>query len=183
MDVRRRIDFRAIGATTSTSSASATGLAVDDRPRAGRGPADRVAAPSVTSSRSRSPGTTCRRNLARSTPRSATRARGGPVAALEQQQRRHLRQRLDHQHRRHQRRAREMALEELFVDGDVLDRHQPLAPARARRRRRRAARDSGTQRRSRTPGMSRRSPLPGGLAGCSRRFRRRAGLAASRLGE
>ena len=46
-------------------------------------------------------------------------------AARRQQQRRHLGERLDHQHRRHQRRAGKMPLEELFVDGDVLDRHDP----------------------------------------------------------
>ena len=84
--------------------------------------------PSVTSSRSRSPGTTCRRNLASSTPRSARRApSSGAVSAIEHQHRRHLRQRLDHQHGRHQRRAREVSLEEFFVDGDVLDRHEPPA--------------------------------------------------------
>ena len=49
------------------------------------------------------------------------------VLALQQQNRRHLRQRFQHQHRRHQRRARKMSLEEFFVDRDVLDRDQPAA--------------------------------------------------------
>ena len=43
------------------------------------------------------------------------------------QQRRHLSERLDHQHARHQRRAGKVPLKELFVDGDVLDRHDPAA--------------------------------------------------------
>ena len=41
--------------------------------------------------------------------------------------RRDLGQRLDHQHRRHQWRAGKVPLEELFVDGDVLDRHDPAS--------------------------------------------------------
>ena len=49
------------------------------------------------------------------------------VVALQQQDRRHLRQRLEHQHAGHQRRAGKMSLEELFVDGDVLDRDEPPA--------------------------------------------------------
>ena len=49
------------------------------------------------------------------------------VFALQQQNRRHLRQRLEHQHAGHERQAREVPLEEFFVDGDVLDRDQPLA--------------------------------------------------------
>ena len=52
---------------------------------------------------------------------------GRRVLALQQQDRRHLRQRLEHQHAGHQRRARKMSLEELFVDGDVLDRDEPPA--------------------------------------------------------
>ena len=50
--------------------------------------------------------------------------RGSPI---ENQRRRHLGQRLDHQHRRHQRRAREMSLEVVFTDRDVLERHEPVA--------------------------------------------------------
>src|SRR5688500_4418953 len=46
---------------------------------------------------------------------------------VEQQQRSGLRQRLDHQDRRHQRLVRKMSLEKIFVDGDVLERHQPLS--------------------------------------------------------
>ena len=45
---------------------------------------------------------------------------------IEQQQRRRLRQRLDHEDRRHQRLVRKVSLEEVFVDGDVLERDQPL---------------------------------------------------------
>ncbi len=51
-----------------------------------------------------------------------------PPLALEQQHGGHLGQRLDHQHARHDGSAREMALEELLVDRDVLVRDQ--APAR-----------------------------------------------------
>ena len=49
------------------------------------------------------------------------------VLAVQQQDGRDLRQRLEHQHARHQRRAGKMPLEELFVDGDVLDRDEPPA--------------------------------------------------------
>ena len=49
------------------------------------------------------------------------------AVAVEQQDRRGLGQRLDHQHARHQRRAREMALEEVFADRDVLDRLERAA--------------------------------------------------------
>jgi len=45
---------------------------------------------------------------------------------IDQQQRRRLCQRLDGEDCRQQRLAREMSLEEIFVDGDVLERHQPL---------------------------------------------------------
>jgi hypothetical protein len=45
----------------------------------------------------------------------------------QQQNRRHLRHRLEHQHRRHQRRAGKMSLEEVFVDRDVLHRNQTPA--------------------------------------------------------
>ena len=41
--------------------------------------------------------------------------------ALQQQNRRHLRQRLEHQHAGQRRRAREVALKEFLVDRDVLD--------------------------------------------------------------
>ena len=50
-----------------------------------------------------------------------------PVHFIEQQQRRRLRQRLDHEDRRHQRLVRKMSLEEIFVDGDVLEGDQPLS--------------------------------------------------------
>ena len=84
-------------------------------------------APSVTSRRRRSPGTTWRRNLAPVHAAQRDVPVGMPGALLDEQQRRHLRQRLDHQHSRQQRRAREVALEELFVDGDVLDGDEALA--------------------------------------------------------
>ena len=45
--------------------------------------------------------------------------------AVAHEQRRDLRQRLDHQHARHQRHPGKVPLEELFVDGDVLDRDDP----------------------------------------------------------
>jgi len=47
------------------------------------------------------------------------------LLAVQQQHRRHLRQRLEHHHARQHRRARKVSLEEFFVDGDVLDRNQP----------------------------------------------------------
>ena len=50
-----------------------------------------------------------------------------PSGACTEQQRRDLRQRLDHQHARHDRRAGKMSLEVIFADGDVLDGDEPLA--------------------------------------------------------
>ena len=44
---------------------------------------------------------------------------------VHEQDGRHLRQRLDHEHAGHQRRAGKMPLEEIFVDGDVLDGLDP----------------------------------------------------------
>ena len=96
-------------------------------PPPARAPAARAARPSVTSSRSRSPGTTCRRNLASLTPRSvharvrraASRSRSRTAATCASAS--------IISTAGHQRRAREMALEELFVDGDVLDGDQPPA--------------------------------------------------------
>ena len=52
--------------------------------------------------------------------------RGRRLRTVEQQHRRHLRERLNHQHSRHQRQAREMSLEEFLVDGDVLDCDKPI---------------------------------------------------------
>ena len=49
------------------------------------------------------------------------------VGAVDQKQRGHLRQRLDHEDAGHQRCAGKMPLKEIFVDGDVLDGDQPLA--------------------------------------------------------
>jgi hypothetical protein len=49
------------------------------------------------------------------------------IGAVDEQQRRHLRERLDHQDARHQRRARKMSLEELLADADVLERDEALA--------------------------------------------------------
>ncbi len=46
---------------------------------------------------------------------------GRRIVALQQENRRHLRERFQHQHAGHQRRARKVALEELLVDRDVLD--------------------------------------------------------------
>ena len=97
---RARADrSRRVGVTTSSSSASttvcpstsATAVAFTSGPRV---------APSVTTSFSRSPGTTCLRNLAPSTPRSCTPRPCAP-GELEQQERRGLGQRLDHEDRRH----------------------------------------------------------------------------------
>ena len=51
---------------------------------------------------------------------------GRRPSRVEQQQRRRLRQRLDHEDRRHQRLVRKVSLEKIFVDGDVLERDQPL---------------------------------------------------------
>ena len=47
--------------------------------------------------------------------------------ALEQENRRHLGQRFEHQHAGQRRRPREVPLKEFFVDGDVLDGHEPPA--------------------------------------------------------
>ena len=49
------------------------------------------------------------------------------AGTIEDEHRRHLRQRLDHQHGGHQRRAGEMPLKELLTDGHVLHRHEPVA--------------------------------------------------------
>jgi hypothetical protein len=46
---------------------------------------------------------------------------------VKEQQRRCLRQSLDHEDRRHQRLVRKMSLEKILVDRDVLERHQPLS--------------------------------------------------------
>ncbi len=54
------------------------------------------------------------------------RARGRARAGgLRQENRRHLREGLDHQHARHQRSAGKVPLEKLFADGDVLVRDDP----------------------------------------------------------
>ena len=45
--------------------------------------------------------------------------------ALEEKRRGHLRERLEHQHARHQRRAGKMPLKEVLVDRDVFMRDQP----------------------------------------------------------
>ena len=50
-----------------------------------------------------------------------------PPLALEQQDRRHLGEGLDHQHPRHDGGTRKMALKEVLVDRDVLVRHQARA--------------------------------------------------------
>ena len=55
------------------------------------------------------------------------RALGGAPFALQQQNRRHLRQRFEHQHAGQRRRARKVALKEFFVDGDVLDGDETAA--------------------------------------------------------
>ena len=73
------------------------------------------------------PARPCCRNFALFTPRSQTREVAGALAALEDQDGRHLGQRLDHEHAGHQWRARKVTLEELLVDGDVLVRDQPVA--------------------------------------------------------
>ncbi len=53
---------------------------------------------------------------------------GRTLLALEQKDRGHLRQRLEHQHAGHQRGAGEMSLKELLVDGDVLERQPGAGP-------------------------------------------------------
>ena len=50
---------------------------------------------------------------------------GRRVLAVQQQHRRHLRERLEHHHARQHRSARKMPLEEFFVDRDVLDGDEP----------------------------------------------------------
>nr|GEU28237.1 hypothetical protein [Tanacetum cinerariifolium] len=52
---------------------------------------------------------------------------GRHARGLERQQRGRLRHRFDHQHARHHRLVREVAVEEFFVDGDVLDGGDELA--------------------------------------------------------
>ena len=52
-------------------------------------------------------------------------AAGRRLAGVHEQDGRDLRQRLDHQDARHQRRAGKMPLEEILVDRDVLDGHDP----------------------------------------------------------
>ena len=49
------------------------------------------------------------------------------ILALEDEDGGDLRQRLDHQDRRHDRHAGKVSLEEFFVDGDILERHEPVA--------------------------------------------------------
>ena len=49
------------------------------------------------------------------------------AGTIEDQHRSHLRERLDHQHGGHQRRAGEMPLKEILTDGHVLHRHEPVA--------------------------------------------------------
>ena len=110
--MRRRIDLR-LSHGPPARGPPRPPLAIDLRRRLGTHDRPRRRS-SDTSRRRRSPGTTCLRNLALSTPRSVT--RDAPA-----EQRRDLRQRLDHQHARHDRRTREMPLKELLVDGDVLD--------------------------------------------------------------
>ena len=58
-------------------------------------------------------------------PGTAGRSRRG--RAVENQEACHLRERLDHEHARHERRAGKVALKEFLVDGDVLDRHDAAA--------------------------------------------------------
>ncbi len=50
------------------------------------------------------------------------------AASVQNQRRRELRQRLDHEHGRHQWCAGEMSLEIIFADCDVLECHEPVAP-------------------------------------------------------
>ncbi len=49
---------------------------------------------------------------------------GRAVPAFQEQHRRHLRQRLEHEDAWHERRPRKVPLKELLVDGDVLDRDE-----------------------------------------------------------
>ena len=83
--------------------------------------------PSATSSRRMSPGTTPRRKRPLSTPRSDTVAVEPGASWSSRSTRGRLRQRFDHQHRRHQRLARKVALEELLTDGEVLGGDEPAS--------------------------------------------------------
>ena len=130
MHVRGRID---IAPRRRQRPAAALLRRPADRPRRpspAPSPAANGSARAVTSSaadrRARPAGGTSRCSRRAAHPR-----RRWCAGALEQQDRRHLRQRLDHQHRRHQRRAGKVAREELLVDRDVLDARRPARRARA----------------------------------------------------
>ena len=124
---------RAQGVDVGRGHASPPGAGAAPRPRARRPPAPRpwkrTRSPRRwtrrTSRRSWSPGTTGRRNFASSKPttRISTAARVG--SGLEQPDAGGLGERLQDQHPRHHRRAREVAGEEVLGPGHVLDRHQP----------------------------------------------------------
>jgi hypothetical protein len=49
------------------------------------------------------------------------------TGAIENEDRRHLRERLDHQHGGHQRGTGKMPLKEIFTDRHILHRHEPVA--------------------------------------------------------
>ena len=103
------------------------GLAVDFGHGRGLARADRVMAPSVTIELQLIAGNDVLAELrAVDATQLDAHARSTAAGRVEQQQRRRLGQRLDHEDGRHQRLARKMTLEEFFVDGDVLERHQPL---------------------------------------------------------
>ena len=122
---RQRIDVRRSACTASSSSASttvwpstsATAVAFTSGPRV---------APSVTIELQLIAGNDVLAELGVVDAAQLHAAAAGAPGVIEQQQRRRLRQRLDHEDRRHQRLAAEMSLEKIFVDGDVLERDQPL---------------------------------------------------------
>ena len=180
--------YAAPGSTASSSSASATTLVVDVAPPPAPCASRDRAAPSVTSSRSRSPGTTWRRNLALLTPRSDTRAVGGASGAIEDAAppppasapRSSARAGISGE-------PGKVALEELLVDGDVLDRHEPAARLVLGDRVDRATRDSGSRRgRGARGGRGRRRMTSRAVTsvrhGAPTRRRTRAGPAAGSRG-
>jgi len=95
--------------------------------RVGAGARDQLEAPREVRVRHALAGLEGRRPVDRAAAaqvRPRGRARAVPIG---QQQRGHLRERLDHQHARHERRAGKVTLEELLVDRHVLHGDQPVA--------------------------------------------------------
>jgi hypothetical protein len=125
MHERGRIDHRFVGPQAEQQFGLGDDLIADVRRRLGPGQRRAPAA-----QRHLEPQLIARHDLTpepRPVDAAQVRPFGGPgvAVALKQQDRRHLRPRLQHEDRGQQRRAWEMSLEELLVDRDVLDRDDP----------------------------------------------------------